>query len=158
VFAAVAYATLGNTQFSNAAAKAVACFGLAHGILLFVNPAAWETLYNVPNRESFAMMCRRNVGNSLVSFSVLLTGFAWDLPQYQAVGLAWASAGIGLVLLLPEMKKHNCMLTRVVPWILLMAFCAVAFLVPAPAEQDLVAGDDPSKVIPGATGDDTKQE
>ena len=136
VFSAVAYATLGNTDFANLASKIVACFGLANGLLLFANPGFLEILYNIPDRESFGMLCRRDAGNNLISLSVYLCGLAWDLPQIKACGLSWASVGIGLVLLLPEMKKHHGNLTRIGAWILFMGFSAVVFLARVPEEKD----------------------
>jgi hypothetical protein len=129
MFSFVAHATLTHTIYSNLAVKILAGFTLANGLLAFMNPAAIGSLYGTPEREDFINLMRRMYGNNLNSLAAFIGAFAWGLPHLKAVGIAWATAGVGMVLLLGDLKKFKVAMAPIFVWLVLMAFFGITLSV-----------------------------
>ena len=136
VFGAVVYATLGNTTYSNIAAKTLVGFALAHGLLLFLAPAMLSPLYNLAERESGVLFGRQSLGNNMISMSALLGALAWDATPLQAAGFSWASLALGLLLMRPACIENKVCMSKVTAWTVLALVLSAVYLADLSKPED----------------------
>jgi hypothetical protein len=129
MFSFVAYATLTHATYSNLSVKILAGFALANGLMLFMNPAATGSLYGAPERDDFINLIRRCYGNNLIALGAFTGTFAWGLPHLKAVGITWATVGVGMFFLLDDLKKFKVAMAPMFVWLVLAAFFGITLSV-----------------------------
>jgi hypothetical protein len=129
MFSFVAHATLTHATYSNLAVKILAGFTLANGLMLFMSPAAIGSLYGTAECEEFIDLIGRCYGMNLNSLAAFVGAFAWGLPLLKTIAIAWATAGVGMFLLLEDFKKFKLGMGPIYGWLVLMAFFGITLSV-----------------------------
>jgi hypothetical protein len=129
MFIPVAYATLSGATFSDLAMKTLWGWTLAHGLLLYMNPSAIDTLYGgTPERDGFVILEMTTYGANLINLALFGGAFALGIEGAKALGIFWASAFVTTLLNMKNLEKFNISTGPISLWLVLMAFFAITLL------------------------------
>jgi hypothetical protein len=128
MYVPVVYATLSGASYSDLALKILWSWTLANGLLLYMNPSAISTVYNIPQREEYVLLHRTTFGANLINLALFGGAFASGMDIAKALGIGWASAFVTLLLNMKNFQKFDLAPGPIYIWLALMAFFALAFL------------------------------